>query len=67
MLVEECSDEDFEDEVFRPFLVVTLIQKYPQAESAKVHQPSVGSLLKRNSTIVHRPKNKVLKYAAVSV
>ncbi len=44
MLTRECSDEDVEDEGFCPYLVVTKIQKYPQAEGMKVHQPLVGSL-----------------------
>ncbi len=43
-VIGECSEEDVEDEGFCPFLVVTLIRKYPQAEGVKVHQPLVGRL-----------------------
>ncbi len=44
MLIGEYSEEGIEDEGFCPFLVVTLIKKYPQAEGMKVHKPAVGSL-----------------------
>ncbi len=44
MLIGEFLDEDVEDESFCPFLVVTLVRKYPQANGMKVHQPIVGSL-----------------------
>ncbi len=41
MLIGECSDEAVEDEGFCPFLVVTLVRKYPQTEDMRVHQPLV--------------------------
>ncbi len=44
MSIGECSEEGIEDEGFYPFLVVTLIRKYPQAEVVKVHKPPAGSL-----------------------
>ncbi len=44
MLIGECSEEGIEDEDFCPFLVVTLVRKYPPAEGMKIHQPPVGSL-----------------------
>ncbi len=44
MLLGECSEEGVEDEGFCPYLVLTLIRKYPQAEGVKVHKPPVGSL-----------------------
>ncbi len=44
MLIGKCSEEALEDEGFCPFLVVTLVRKYPQAEGMKINQPPVGSL-----------------------
>ncbi len=44
MLIGECSEECMEVEGFCPFLVVTLIRKYSQAEGVKVHNPPVGNL-----------------------
>ncbi len=44
MLIGEYSEEGVEDEGFCPFLVVTLIRKYPQAEGMKVHKPPACSL-----------------------
>ncbi len=44
MLIGECSEEGIEDEGFCPFLVVTLIRKYPQTEAMKLNNPPVGSL-----------------------
>ncbi len=43
MIIWGGSEEGIEDEGFCPFLVVTLIKKYPQAEGMKVHKPTVGS------------------------
>ncbi len=43
MLIGECADEGVEDEGFCSFLVVTLIQNYPQAEGMKLYRPSMGS------------------------
>ncbi len=43
MLIGECSEESIEDEGFCPFLVVTLIRKYPQEAGMKVHKPPAGS------------------------
>ncbi len=44
MLIGKCSEEGIEDEGFSPFLVVTMIRKYPQVEGMKVIKPPVGSL-----------------------
>ncbi len=44
MLIGECSEEGVEDEGLCPFLVVTLVRKYPQVEGVKVIKPPVGSL-----------------------
>ncbi len=44
MLIEECSKKGVEDKGFCPYLVVTLIRKYPQAEGVKVHKPPVVRL-----------------------
>ncbi len=46
MLIGECSEEGVEDEGFCPFLIVTLIRKYPQVEGVKVIKPPLGSLEK---------------------
>ncbi len=43
MLMGEHSEDDIL-EGFCPFLVVTLIRKYPRAHGMKVHQCPVGSL-----------------------
>ncbi len=44
MLIGECSEEGIEDEGFCPFLVVTLVRKYPQANGMKTHKTTVGNL-----------------------
>ncbi len=44
MLIGECCEKGIEDEGFSPFLIVTLVRKFLQAEGVKVHHPPVDSI-----------------------
>ncbi len=52
MLIGECPKEGIEDEGFCPFLVVTLIRKYPQEAGVKVHKPLKAVLKKCSMNLI---------------